>query len=291
MMADIWTLIDQHSNSPSHHTEPIILGYIRHPVALALQALSPPLLEHVVINSLDRTISLSGRTLEARSLALAEILSHWRASKAFPILQRWRDEQIGIHIAPSELFATVERAAAPLFGLVGYYVFLIAFSTSNNTFKIWIQKRAKGKNHGGMLDCTVAGAIGARETPFQSLAREASEEAGFSDEIARRAVPVKRGEKVLSIWQIREEAGGYLRPGCGWGFEVELKEGEAPAVVDGEVEEFNLMDLDELKADLLNGEFMPNAGKVLVEWFGEKGKIGIEEVNLKERDYPFPLMM
>jgi 8-oxo-dGTP pyrophosphatase MutT (NUDIX family) len=268
-----------------------LLGYITDAVALAIQHLPHDLLGHVTINFSQRTISLAGTTPALRSDALASITAHWRAADIFTILKRWRNEQIGIYSGPGELYATVERAATPLFGITSYYVYLIAYINIDEEMRIWIQRRVKSKTHGGMLDCTVAGAVGVGERPAESLAREAAEEAGFSSEIIERAKPIDGGRPVLNLYLGPEELGSLCRSGCGWGFEVELKEGEEPRVVDGEAEGFYKLAVDNVKARLMSCEFMPNAAKVIIEWLAKQGKLEIEEMgNILERKFPFPLM-
>lgn len=162
--------------------------------------------------------------------------------------------------------------------------------------KMWIQRRASNKaSHGGMLDCTVAGAIVAGQTPIESMEREAEEEASFTLEIVKRAKPcvyASSGSNRLLNMNIVRSSGteeSYCRPGCGFGFEVELREGEEPEPNDGEVEEFWCVGMEELRRRLEASEFMPNAAKVLVEWLVGRGLL--KGVEMPVRELMFPVML
>jgi hypothetical protein len=172
---------------------------------------------------------------------------------------------------------------------------LFAYTIVEGEMKMWIQRRASSKaTHGGMLDATVAGAIIAGSNPVESMEREAEEEASFSLAIVKRAKPcvyASSGTNRLLNMNIVRSSGteeSYCRPGCGFGFEVELDEGEEPRPNDGEVEGFYCLGMPELRERLEKGEFMPNAAKVLAEWLVGKGEI--DEVAMPVRELMFPVM-
>ena len=288
-----------------------VLGYLVPSIATALYSLPPEILDCLIIDDSARTISLKATTVESRSRTLATITAYWRLNNLFPVLQKWRDEHTPIYAPPGVLYATIERASTPLFGFISYYVYLIAYTYSRKSpigfkqgsmereMKVWIQRRALSKaSHGGLLDCTVAGAIQARQTPIESLFRESEEEASLSSSVTARAKPVRPGDNKVLNMNISSSgvADGemYYRPGCGFGFEIELTEEEVPLPSDGEVMEFYRLSVQDLKENLRRGEFMPHAAKVLVEWLVFKEEFSSEEGevlrNLRKREFVFPLM-
>jgi len=286
-----------------------ILGYMIPSVATALLSLTPQILEHLAIDGEARSISLKATTIETRTEVLAAITNHWRVNKTFCILKKWREEHTPIYAPSGALYATIERASTPLFGLVSYYVYLIAYTVEPNIsskpenepgkreINIWIQRRALSKaSHGGFLDCTVAGAIQTGQTPAESLARESEEEASFPPAITAKAIPVLPGNNKNLNMRISPSGVGdgemYYTAGCGFGYEIELTKGEIPVPSDGEVSKFYKMSVQEVKERLRREEFTPYAARILVEWLVARGEIpeGDRFKNARKRELVFPLM-
>ncbi|KAH8599920.1 hypothetical protein B0O99DRAFT_737448 [Bisporella sp. PMI_857] len=303
LFKDIWSFV-YHDGSLLY-----TLGYLTPPVLHALQSLPTDISTHITINPSQRSISLTANTPGTRTASLALITTYWRTSKTFPILEKWRNEETAIFAPQSTLYATVERTATPLFGFVAYYVYLIAYNGSGSSTKIWIQRRAPNKaSYGGLLDTTVAGAIQAGQAPRESIVREALEEASLAPEVVSRAtqiltsVPAGDGDereettdRLLNLNIVASSGADgekvYYRPGCGFGFELELRGGEVPAPSDGEVSEFYEVGVRELKERLGRGEFMPHAAKTLIEWLVGRGLVELEKRGYRRRSaLEFPLM-
>lgn len=70
-----------------------------------------------------------------------------------------------------ELVFTLERSAIPLFGVVGYGVYLTAFTRDpENQIKIWFARRAKTKStYPELLEVVISGGIPAGEKPFDTV--------------------------------------------------------------------------------------------------------------------------
>ena len=102
------------------------LGYATAPVAAALRALPAPLAQHWTVTATSIAIG-GGATAAERSAAMAATLAHWRAQGTFGVVagpRAWRDELYAVYSPPGELFLTMERAGAALFGVVTYGVCL-----------------------------------------------------------------------------------------------------------------------------------------------------------------------
>jgi 8-oxo-dGTP pyrophosphatase MutT (NUDIX family) len=88
-----------------------------------------------------------------------------------------------------------------------------------------------------MLDNTVAGGIAAGEDPFESLVREADEEASLPEEIVRK--DTKACGTVTYIHVRDERAGGeigFIQPECQFVYDLELPADVVPKPNDSEVE-------------------------------------------------------
>ena len=189
------------------------------------------------------------------------------------------------HGSDNKLLFEIERSAAPLFGIVTYGVHMTGFvrSSDDQSIKIWVPRRAKEKQtYGGMLDNTVAGGISSGESPFTSLVREAAEEASMPEELVRqKAKPCG----TVSYFSIRDKrAGGetgLLQPEIQYVYDVELPHDFIPKPSDGEVQDFDLWDINKIKIAMAAGEFKPNCALVMLDFFVRHGILTPEN----EKDY------
>ncbi|KAI9836670.1 MAG: hypothetical protein M1819_001306 [Sarea resinae] len=224
-----------------------------------------------------------GSTAQERSKVVARTAETLRQMDKFQILRGWRNELFPVYGMMGELLFDVERAASPLLGIVSYGVHMTAYVRSGQTLKVWVPRRAKTKQtYGGMLDNTVAGGMSTGEQPFETLVREASEEASLSEALVRRdAKPCG----TVSYFHVRgERAGGetgLLQPECQYVYDLQVEEGIRPRPGDNEVEDFYLLSVDQIKAALKQGEFKPNCALVLLDFFIRHGILTPEN----EKDY------
>jgi 8-oxo-dGTP pyrophosphatase MutT (NUDIX family) len=210
---------------------------------------------------------------EARSAALAEVLEDLRTQGRVP---GWRNElyPVAQKFGDAPLLV-LERAAAPLFGVLAFGVNLNGFVGRGWEMKVWIARRSASKSvDPNMLDLIVGGGQPLGLSPAENLLKECREEAGIPAEIAAQALPV--GLITLLI-----EAGEGLRVGQQFNFDLELPEDFKPQNEDGEVAGFELIPVSELIHRLRSADdFMYDIALVLIDFLIRHGFVGPED-----RDY------
>ena len=231
-----------------------------------------------------RTLTLTaGNDRASRSAAVAATAEAMQATGHFRVLDKWRNELYPVFGDDGSVLFEIERAASALLGVVTYGCHLTAYvrqkGENHESIKIWVPRRARSKHtYGGMLDNTVAGGIAVGETPISCIAREANEEASLPEEfVLQRAKPAG----TVSYFHIRDaRAGGetgLMQPECQFVYDMEVGEDIKFEPKDGEVDEFNLMPIDEIKEALARGEFKPNCSLVLLDFFVRHGYLRPEE--------------
>ncbi|KAF2103210.1 thiamine pyrophosphokinase [Rhizodiscina lignyota] len=270
------------------------LGYILPDVAAVLHNLPD---WEVDDESIPRTITLiSGSNEAARSDVVARTTEAMRMTGHFKVLEKWRNELYPVYGPPSgaskkkELLFSMERCAAPLFGIVTYGVHLTAYTRTTGAdgkdeYKIWVPRRARTKQtYGGMLDNTVAGGTATGEGFFESLVRECDEEASLPEELVRSKA--KQCGTVTYFYIRNATAGGetgLFQPECQNVYDLELpSDGSVvPKPNDDEVEEFYHWSVSEVREALGKREFKPNCALVILDFLIRHGLITVED----ERDY------
>jgi 8-oxo-dGTP pyrophosphatase MutT (NUDIX family) len=124
----------------------------------------------------------------------------------------------------------------------------------------------------GMLDNTVGGGIATGEDRFESLVREAQEEASLPEALVRENVSY---HGTVTYTYIRESrAGGesgLVQPECEYIYDLELPADVLPKPNDSEVEEFYLWTVDEIQERMAKGEFKPNCALIMLDFFIRHG--------------------
>lgn len=135
--------------------------------------------EYWQVDQRKNTVTLFG-TSSNRSKRLEETLLAEHERGTFQQLKRWIGEIVSVYGPSKEVVLSIEKLAAPLFGIITYGVQLLAYRDDNDnssSLKLWIARRAKTKRtFPGMLDSTVGGSLTTGETPFECLVRESAEE-------------------------------------------------------------------------------------------------------------------
>ena len=252
----------------------------------------------------DRSLTLiTGSNDEERTKAMAFATQAMRATDHFKVLRGWRNEMYPVYGPKGELLFSMERAASALFGIVTYGCHMTAYTMKakeeggEKEMQIWVPRRAVTKQtYGGMLDNTVAGGIATGEQPFESMVREAQEEASLPEEIVRKG---SRSVGTVTYFHVRDQrAGGetrLLQPECQYVYDLEVGGDVVPKPGDDEVAAFELKTIDETKQALKDGEFKPNCALVLLDFFVRHGIITsadegfIEIVARLHRRLEFPL--
>ncbi|KAF7193882.1 hypothetical protein HII31_04772 [Pseudocercospora fuligena] len=255
------------------------------------------------INDEERSLTLmTGSTEQERSKVVEATIRAMHATDHFKVLSKWRDELYPVYGPKGELLFSMERSASALFGIVTYGCHMTAYIKGNEAkeqqMRIWVPKRAASKStYPGMLDNTVAGGIATGESPFESLVRESAEEASLPEDVVRKGA---KAAGTVTYFHIRDErAGGetrLLQPECQYVYDLELTADVTPKPSDDEVESFELMTVEEVKAAMRNGEFKPNCALVLLDFFIRHGYVTHEDENYieivarlhRKLDFPTP---
>lgn len=144
-----------------------------------------------------------------RTKVMLDMCTKWRDAGLFPGVigpTKWRNEMYPIYRQPfgkrdapyredlevdghrdEKNFAIMmERAACALFGAVTYGVHLTVYTVDKEGVKIWVPTRSRTKpTWPGWLDNTVAGGIPSGYNVFDTLIKEASEEASCPEEFVK----------------------------------------------------------------------------------------------------------
>ncbi|KAF9054504.1 hypothetical protein BJ165DRAFT_1439377 [Panaeolus papilionaceus] len=219
-----------------------------------------------------------------RTMHMERIVDDWKKHGQFKeILRGWSDEAYPVFSHPPALnqsahlydpivFA-IERAALPLFGLVNFGALLTAYVRDPSTGQtmLWVPRRSLMKRTWpGKLDVTVGGGMGLGDTPLSTILRESAEEALLdSDYVSEYIRPVG----VLPF--PNRSPGGWILPGLYHLFDLPLPlDGSIhPRVnaLDGEVEAFELLEVDEVLNRLLEGRFKSSSALAVVDFLIRHG--------------------
>ncbi|KAJ6443118.1 thiamine pyrophosphokinase-related protein [Purpureocillium lavendulum] len=253
------------------------IGYVLDRVVHELEQVPANVVGDVKVNHGDRTLLLFQSPSEAeRSRSVAALASYWRQKGTFKLLRGWRDEVWPVYSRRGNLLFSMERAAMGLLGTMRYGVHMTAYVVDKSAphgMKLWVPKRAADKStFPGMLDNTVAGGLMTGEDPFECIIREADEEASLPDKLVRdgaRCVGTVTYIYVTEEKYVGED--GFIYPECQWIYDLELPADVTPLPKDGEVDEFYLCDVDQVKRDLVNDKFKHNCALVVLDFFIRHG--------------------
>lgn len=123
---------------------------------------------------------------DQRSAALGEAVE---ALASAGYIQGWRNEQV----EAAEYFGAeprfhIERAASRYFGITVYGAHLNGLAVRGQQPHMWLARRAAGKDiDPGLLDNLAGGRVTRGHSPFGTLVKEAWEEAGIAEEVAKQA--------------------------------------------------------------------------------------------------------
>lgn len=123
-----------------------------------------------------------------------------------------------------------------------------------------------------MLDNTVGGGIATGEARFESLVREAQEEASIPEALVRQNAS---SNGAVTYNYIRESrAGGetgMVQPECEYVYDLELPADVLPKPNDSEVEEFYLWTVEKVQEEMAKGQFKPNCALIMLDFFIRHG--------------------
>jgi hypothetical protein len=180
---------------------------------------------------------------------------------------RWRGEAFDVRAAAGgPVLAQIDRGALPAFGLLAEGVHLNGLVRRGDGLHLWVARRAADKAlDPGKLDHLVAGGVPAGLTPWQTLIKEAADEATIASDVAAKAVQVAEIEYAME----RPEG---LRRDLLYCYDLFLPDDFVPRAADGEVEAFFLWPIARvLDAVRRTDDFKFNVNLVLIDLFRRYG--------------------
>jgi len=182
---------------------------------------------------------------------------------------RLRGEAFDVRARPEgPVLATLDRGALPAFGIAASGVHLNGLVRRDGGLHLWVGIRARTKAVApGKLDNLVAGGTPAGHDAWDTLLKEAAEEASLPRGLAERARPT--GRITYAMWTAQGLRRDTLH--C---FDLDLPEGFVPRPNDGEVERFELWPATRLLAAVRDTEDLKfNVNLVLIDLFLREGLI------------------
>jgi len=178
------------------------------------------------------------------------------------LVPKWRDEFFAVTTrwgAPT-LFK-LDRGAVAFFGVRAYGVHLNGYVRDGGPLRLWIGRRAPDKKVApDKLDNLVAGGVGHGHGLFETLAKEAQEEADMPAGLIARALPVGA---VSYRMETREGA----RDDVLFVYDLDVPGDFVPRNTDGEIAAFQLMAADDvLESVRASDDFKFNVNLVLIDF-------------------------
>jgi len=219
-------------------------------------------------------VRLPGVTAVAGSLTLADPAALQPLARALVGAGhgRWRGEPFDVRAQPDgPVLGQVDRGVLPVLGIQALGVHVNGLVRGPEGLRLWVAVRAAHKLlDPNKLDHLVAGGVAAGMTVWDTLLKEAEEEASIPPELAARAVPVAR----IGYAMERHEG---LRRDLLHCFDIELPENFVPRPGDDEVARFELWPIERVFAEVQNGDaFKFNVNLVLIDLFLRLGLIEAE---------------
>jgi 8-oxo-dGTP pyrophosphatase MutT (NUDIX family) len=219
---------------------------------------------------------IAGTTLESRTRAVASVMEELKSQG---VVTGWRDELYPVseafHSPPVFL---MERAAVSLLGVLEYGVHIngILRHRERKEDLMWMARRSKSKSkYPGMLDHIVAGGQPANMSLMDNVIKECEEEAGIPPEITKPNVH-PNGVISYETWEPKKDKISRV---VLFNYDLHLPDDFEPKPVDGEVEEFFLWTIDQVKKSM-NRDYpdpiKPNCYVVIIEYLLRLGHISPE---------------
>lgn len=206
----------------------------------------------------------------ARSGAVHGALSSLRRQAVFV---GWRDEPYPVFApATGAVLMTIERACVPRFGIIATGVHLNGIVEDEAGLSMWIGRRSLDRPMApGKLDQLVAGGRAAGYGVFETLLKEAAEEAGLAAALVAKAQPAG----VISYATARAEG---LRRDILFVYDLVLPAGWVPVNRDDEIAEFYLWTIERVAAVVRETcEFKFNCALVVIDFLIRRGLIAADE--------------
>ncbi len=192
---------------------------------------------------------------------------------------RWRKEEFDVRATPAgEALARIDRGAIPSFGVMAAGVHVNGLVGEGRDLRVWVGRRARDKLlDPGKLDHIVAGGVTSGLTPFETLVKEAAEEAAIPANLALTARLV--GHVSYAMDRPEGLRRDYLA--C---YDLPLPPDFTPQPADGEVESFELLQIGTIMEIVRDtDDFKFNVNLVLIDLFIRLGMLqGPEAMALRD---------
>lgn len=214
-----------------------------------------------------------GAAVEPSGVVVADGLYDLARQLAEQGLCRFRNEAFDVRATPDgPALAQVDRGAVPVLGVRAEGVHLNGLVRRPDGLWVWVARRAAHKLlDPGKLDHLVGGGVPAGLSPWETLIKEADEEAAIPPALIAAAVPVAR----LSYAMDHAEGLRRDRLHC---YDLMLPEDFVPHPRDGEVESFELWPLHAALDEARRSDaFKFNVNLVLIDLFLRAGLLDTDE--------------
>jgi len=205
------------------------------------------------------TFNRKGSSFKEKTDLIADIGHELRE---LGLIKGWRDELYPVTNDYSEpVLFNIERALTPFFGIRSFGVHINGYVQTEEGLKMWIAKRSMDKETSpGMLDNFVAGGQPTGISLLENVIKECSEEAGVPHEMSKKA-------KVSGVVAYQMEVSNRLKPDLLYCYDLQLPESFIPENMDGEVDNFTLMPIEEVISLLLDTKTIKeNSALVMIDF-------------------------
>jgi len=211
----------------------------------------------------------------SRTQAVECVLKEWLAQGVF---SGWRDEHYVVSTAfEAEPLMSIERSAAPLFGIRQYGVHINGIVRTERQTAMWVARRSDRKpEYPGQLDHLVAGGLAVGLTAYNTALKECGEEAGVPEILARRV-------RAVGTVSYRRFSGLRSATVVIFCYDLELPESFVPVNADGEVGEFYLWPVERVIETITQTrEFKANCNLVIMDFLVRHGYLCPEDAHYIE---------
>ncbi|KAH8748422.1 hypothetical protein F5883DRAFT_653123 [Diaporthe sp. PMI_573] len=223
------------------------------------------------VNSERRLLTMvRTRTFQERTQVMRDMLLSAVDEGAPTKPRKFYNENLRIVSSEGEHVLDMDRSGLDPFGVVSFSAHMIGFVRDGNDTKYWVPKRSATKlTVPNKLDSTVAGVVRSGEWPLDCMVRKIAVEAS----VPKEYTIAKIAACGTISYQMSITSRG--KPGCqhiiSYLYEMEFGREVIPQPGNDEVERFTPMTLDNVKAALMEGEFVPNRAMVWLAYLVRHG--------------------
>ena len=227
----------------------------------------------------DGTVELTpvaGKTADTRTLAVSKVMEKLRDDG---VVTGWRDELYPVaETFYSEPLFLMERGTVALLGIREYGVHVNGLVQENpaEAPKMWLGRRSATKSkYPSMLDHIAAGGQPEGIGLFDNVVKECYEEAGIPVDMTMAGIHAAGGIS----YEFYSKSKDQVTRAVMFNFDLYLPPDFKPEPVDGEMSEFMLWDVKQLKESMdpnYPDPIKPNCYVVIIDWLLRTGKLSPE---------------